>query len=216
MTEIKFDKELAARAYDLIAEKYATEGGKKFIFHLISSFVVPSNYKVRQMTLEDSKNYRSTECCITKVKIAPIDVMIPQDEGLHYYGWITDGSNKIVSVEGLLALQEFIKKRLEIGDDAIAKIQKYVDRLKNKDSQSNRYQPHPDRKAYMKNKDKSQKSPKYIKTNETPRYYPRATMGDVMTEEVTQKLTQSIKKDKVVKESKAKYEDKNAFPDRKH
>lgn len=231
MINEKFDKELAARAYDLIAEKYATEGGKKFIFHLISSFIVPSNYKVRKMTLEDSKNYKSTECCITKARLAPIDVMIPQEEGVHYYGWVTEGSNKIVSIEGMLALQEFIKKRLEIGDDAIGKIYKYINRNQQKTDpkMNNRYQPHPDRKNYIKSK-KDNRPQKPVRTatqtNEAPRYYPKSTFNDVMPEELKNKLTEAVtekpkvqnveKKEKVIKESKAKYEDTNAFPNRRY
>lgn len=122
-----FDEKLVKKAYSLISDKYSTEGGKKFILHLISSFIPISN-KSTKVTLESSKLFKNLECCITRCKIVPVDVCVPQNEGSVYYGYISEHSDKIVSGEALEALSRFIDKRMELNDDIITKIYRYMTR----------------------------------------------------------------------------------------
>jgi hypothetical protein len=53
-----FDEKLVKRAFELISDKYSTESGKKFILHLISSFI-PIRSKSSKLTLDASKNYKT-------------------------------------------------------------------------------------------------------------------------------------------------------------
>ena len=119
-----FDEKLVKKAYGLISDKYSTESGKKFMLHLISSFI-PSEDKSIDLTLEISKSYKNLECCITKCKIAPIDITV-MDEGDHYWGYVSDSSDKILSHEALEALKRFIDKRVQMGDDVMTRIHNYM------------------------------------------------------------------------------------------
>lgn len=143
-----FDEKLVKKAYGLISDKYSTESGKKFILHLISSFI-PLENKSIDLTLEISRSYKSLECCITKCKIAPIDLTVIE-EGDHYWGYVSDSSDKILSHEALEALNRFIDKRVQMGDDVMTRIHNYM----MKKSMPSTYTPEPKKKGPQSKTDK--------------------------------------------------------------
>lgn len=153
-----FDEKLVKRAFELISDKYSTESGKKFILHLISSFI-PIRSKSSKLTLDASKNYKRLECCITKCNIIPADVAVPSNEGQCYYGYISTSSDKIVSSEALEALSRFIDKRLQMGDDVITKIYRYMSRKSPESTEKSRVSKEkPSKNDYNTDKGPSSKN----------------------------------------------------------
>lgn len=144
-----FDEKLVKKAYGLISDKYSTESGKKFILHLISSFI-PLENKSIDLTLEISKSYKNLECCITKCKIAPVDITV-MNEGDHYWGYVSDSSDKILSHEALEALERFIDKRVQMGDDVMTRIHNYMMKKSLPSSHSHKIEETPKKGGQSKN-----------------------------------------------------------------
>lgn len=136
MTDNNLDSLLVKRCYNILASKYVTEKGKKFIFHLISAFL-PKDAKSKCLTDEDTK--MKALCCLggcelvsstTQIDLSPRKVIVDHKLKLYpriyHYGYKSDTSDKYISEEGLEALIQFVEYKVGVGDKFISRMYNHI------------------------------------------------------------------------------------------
>jgi hypothetical protein len=154
-----FDEKLVRKAYGLISKKYSTENGKKFILHLISSFVLNDK---EEISFSNGSDLVDIECCITRVKITPKNSPVPSES--RYYGFKSSKSDKFLCNEAMEALDRFIMNRSINGDNVISRIEKYINK---KDDKKVTKLP-SSKNSYPKNKKIKKSNASYVEIQAIP------------------------------------------------
>lgn len=140
MCKSGLNNNLIKKSYSVITNKYSTAEGKKFVLHIISSFI-PIEEKASTIVMSDTDEIEDIKCCISKCDIIPSDMQIdtsPRKVIVNHkltliprqicFGYKSEFSNKVISEEAIEALKRFIDHRASVGDDVITKIKNYIDK----------------------------------------------------------------------------------------
>lgn len=130
------DKSLGTQALEIIRDRYQDPSGRKFILHLISSFVCN---EVKEYSYENNLGKMRADgglCCILNIRLTQIGTDHTSDENTHY-GYISDKSDKLLSVEAYKALRKFVDLMVGMKDKDIMKMSKYIVKEKKKPKSKN-------------------------------------------------------------------------------
>lgn len=152
------DEEMTQKALVKICESWnKSEGSRKFIKHLIGSFMTPGAGEVEQFT-EDDKTNGINRCCILGIRVAGTEEIketwqkamevAGESEKKFYWltrkfpveikngtaAWSTEKSSKILSREAYTALKHFVDVCKSEGEKEIIEI--FKPRQKNKKKKS--------------------------------------------------------------------------------